>query len=180
MWLQIEASMKKNGREFMWNERLGYLCACPSNIGTGLRCSAHIQLKLLSKVSTRNQYNCMDTCHYQDIITFWIMLTTQITIRCFCIWQRDDFEKIVKAMQMQPRGTGGEHTEAIDSVYDISNSARLKKTEVSLLFKYNSSEPSSETFITWCTDYSILMFELITVMFVFTVWLRAGCNWCSQ
>jgi len=88
---EIEKSMKSKGREFMWNERLGYLNACPSNIGTGLRCSAHIQLKLLSK--------------------------------------RDDFEKICKAMYMQPRGTGGEHTEAVDSVYDVSNSARLKKNE---------------------------------------------------
>nr|BDA39158.1 taurocyamine kinase [Thoracophelia sp. 1 KU-2021] len=88
---QIEACMKKKGREFMWNERLGYLCACPSNIGTGLRCSAHIQLKNVSKLP--------------------------------------NYEDIVKAMGMQPRGTAGEHTEAVDSVYDISNSARLKKSE---------------------------------------------------
>ena len=40
------------------------------------------------------------------------------------------FEKICNALQLQWRGTAGEHTEAVDSVYDISNSARLKKSEV--------------------------------------------------
>ena len=33
-------------------------------------------------------------------------------------------------LQLQKRGTGGEHTEAVDDVYDISNRARLKKSEV--------------------------------------------------
>jgi len=89
---EVESLMKSKGREFMWSERLGYLCTCPSNIGTGLRCSCHIQLKNLTKDFPR-------------------------------------FEKICNALQLQWRGTAGEHTEAVDSVYDISNSARLKKTE---------------------------------------------------
>lgn len=89
---EVERLMKAKGREFMWSERLGYLCTCPSNIGTGLRCSCHIQLKNLTKDFPR-------------------------------------FEKICNALQLQWRGTAGEHTEAVDSVYDISNSARLKKTE---------------------------------------------------
>ena len=37
------------------------------------------------------------------------------------------------ALGLQKRGTGGEHTEAVDDVYDISNAARLKKSEVSFL-----------------------------------------------
>ena len=53
---QVERLMKSKGREFMWSERLGYLCTCLSNIGTGLRCSVHIQLRNLSKV------NAADTC----------------------------------------------------------------------------------------------------------------------
>ena len=36
----------------------------------------------------------------------------------------------MKDLQLQPRGTGGEHTAAVDDVYDISNRARLKKSEV--------------------------------------------------
>ena len=35
------------------------------------------------------------------------------------------------ALQLQMRGTGGEHTAAVDDVYDISNRARLKKSEAS-------------------------------------------------
>lgn len=86
--------MKKNGREFMLSERHGYLCACPSNIGTGLRASVHLQLHNLCK--------------------------------------HPKFEAMMPAMGLQERGTGGEHTAAVDDVYDISNRARLKKTEVSL------------------------------------------------
>jgi creatine kinase len=88
---EIENLMKKNGRQFMWSERLGYLCACPSNIGTGLRASVHIQLNGLCK--------------------------------------RPDFDKIILGLNLQHRGTGGEHTAAVDNVYDISNRARLKKSE---------------------------------------------------
>lgn len=44
--------------------------------------------------------------------------------------QRDDFDKIISSLQLQWRGTGGEHTAAVDNVYDISNRARLKKSEV--------------------------------------------------
>lgn len=89
---EIEGLMKAKGREFMWSERLGFLCTCPSNIGTGLRSSVHIQLRELTKDFPR-------------------------------------FEKIVKAMGLQWRGSAGEHTDAVDSVYDISNQARLKSTE---------------------------------------------------
>ena len=42
--------MQANGHGFQWSERLGYLSACPSNIGTGLRSSVHVQLKHLGKV----------------------------------------------------------------------------------------------------------------------------------
>ena len=51
---------------------------------------------------------------------------------CVCVCeQRPDFDDIIVGLQLQKRGTGGEHTEAIDDVYDISNRARLKKSEVS-------------------------------------------------
>lgn len=33
----------------MWNERLGYILTCPSNLGTGLRAGVHIKLPLLGK-----------------------------------------------------------------------------------------------------------------------------------
>nr|BAE16473.1 taurocyamine kinase [Arenicola brasiliensis] len=88
---EIEGLMKAKGRQFMWSERLGYLCTCPTNIGTGLRCSVHVQLHKLSKDAR--------------------------------------FDDIVVKLKMQKRGTAGEHTAAVDDVYDLSNAARLKSTE---------------------------------------------------
>jgi len=48
---KIESLMKEGGKEFMWNEHLGYILTCPSNLGTGLRGGVHVKLPLLSKDS---------------------------------------------------------------------------------------------------------------------------------
>ncbi|KAK1150369.1 creatine kinase, brain b [Acipenser oxyrinchus oxyrinchus] len=37
------------GHEFMWNEHLGYVLTCPSNLGTGLRAGVHVKLPCVSK-----------------------------------------------------------------------------------------------------------------------------------
>ena len=34
---KVESLIKGDGYEFMWNEHLGYVLTCPSNLGTGLR-----------------------------------------------------------------------------------------------------------------------------------------------
>ena len=47
---QVERLIQEKGWEFMWNERLGYILTCPSNLGTGLRAGVHVKLPLLSKV----------------------------------------------------------------------------------------------------------------------------------
>lgn len=47
---QVERLIQQKGWEFMWNERLGYILTCPSNLGTGLRAGVHVKLPLLSKV----------------------------------------------------------------------------------------------------------------------------------
>ncbi|XP_048376588.1 creatine kinase U-type, mitochondrial-like isoform X1 [Stegostoma tigrinum] len=46
---QVEKLIAEKGWEFMWNERLGYILTCPSNLGTGLRAGVHIKLPMLSK-----------------------------------------------------------------------------------------------------------------------------------
>ena len=46
---KIEDIIKKQGKEFMWNEHLGFILTCPSNLGTGLRASVHVKLPNLSK-----------------------------------------------------------------------------------------------------------------------------------
>ena len=89
---EVETLMKGKGYEFSHSKRLGFLCTCPTNLGTVLRCSVHIQLKLLSKDAR--------------------------------------FDDIVVGLGLQKRGSAGEHTAAVDDVYDISNAARLKSTEV--------------------------------------------------
>ncbi|KAM7368528.1 hypothetical protein PAMP_012862 [Pampus punctatissimus] len=47
---QVEHLIQEKGWEFMWNERLGYVLTCPSNLGTGLRAGVHVRLPKLSKV----------------------------------------------------------------------------------------------------------------------------------
>ena len=46
---KIESLIKGQGFEFQWNEHLGYVLTCPSNLGTGLRAGVHIKLPLLCK-----------------------------------------------------------------------------------------------------------------------------------
>uniref|UniRef100_A0A8C9YKS7 creatine kinase n=1 Tax=Sander lucioperca TaxID=283035 RepID=A0A8C9YKS7_SANLU len=44
----IEEIFKKHNHGFMWNEHLGYILTCPSNLGTGLRGGVHVKLPKLS------------------------------------------------------------------------------------------------------------------------------------
>ena len=47
---EVERLIKKKGHEYMWNQRLGYVLTCPSNLGTGLRAGVHVKLPYLAKV----------------------------------------------------------------------------------------------------------------------------------
>ena len=49
---KVEEKIKAKGYQYMWNERLGYVLTCPSNLGTGLRAGVHVKLPRLSTVST--------------------------------------------------------------------------------------------------------------------------------
>ncbi len=64
---QVERLIQERGWEFMWNERLGYILTCPSNLGTGLRAGVHVRLPLLSKVLQSHivQFNLklISQCH---------------------------------------------------------------------------------------------------------------------
>ncbi|XP_077993634.1 creatine kinase U-type, mitochondrial-like [Glandiceps talaboti] len=46
---KVENMIQEKGWEFMWNEHLGYILTCPSNLGTGLRAGVHVKLPHLSK-----------------------------------------------------------------------------------------------------------------------------------
>jgi len=45
----IEAYLKKQGKEFKKSDKLGYITSCPSNLGTGMRASVHMDLPNLKK-----------------------------------------------------------------------------------------------------------------------------------
>jgi len=46
---KVEDVMKQSGAQYMWNEHLGYVLTCPSNLGTGLRGGVHVKIPNLSK-----------------------------------------------------------------------------------------------------------------------------------
>jgi len=46
---KFEAAIKANGHEFMWNEHLGFVLTCPSNLGTGVRCGVHVKIPKVSE-----------------------------------------------------------------------------------------------------------------------------------
>merc|ERR1711881_673595 len=46
---KFEAEIKRDGHEFMWNQHLGYVLTCPSNLGTGVRCGVHVKIPKLSE-----------------------------------------------------------------------------------------------------------------------------------
>lgn len=46
---KVEDAMKAKGHSYMWNEHLGYILTCPSNLGTGLRAGVHVKIPKLSK-----------------------------------------------------------------------------------------------------------------------------------
>lgn len=46
---KVEDCMKSKGQSYMWNEHLGYILTCPSNLGTGLRAGVHVKIPKLSK-----------------------------------------------------------------------------------------------------------------------------------
>ena len=47
---EVERLIKRRGHEYMWNQHLGYILTCPSNLGTGLRAGVHVKLPHLAKV----------------------------------------------------------------------------------------------------------------------------------
>jgi len=46
---EVERVVKTEGYEYMWSQHLGYILACPSNLGTGIRAGVHIKIPNLSK-----------------------------------------------------------------------------------------------------------------------------------
>jgi creatine kinase len=80
----IKKSTEANGASLMWNERLGFLGTCPSNLGTGLRASVMVCLP---------EFNLLMQSHNSE--------------------DRELLDKVCSAYDLQPRGSTGEHSAAL-------------------------------------------------------------------
>lgn len=69
----MEHLIQERGWEFMWNERLGYILTCPSNLGTGLRAGVHIRLPFLSRVT----WETLDSKHRKAYPTCFMTLMSE-------------------------------------------------------------------------------------------------------
>lgn len=102
----------------MWNERLGYILTCPSNLGTGLRAGVHIRLPILSRVIQHARGRERTAHGHTDLL--------------HCGVQDPRFSKILENLRLQKRGTGGVDSAASGDTFDISNLDRLGKSEVNI------------------------------------------------
>jgi len=102
----IKASAEANGTKLMWNDTLGFVGTCPSNLGTGLRASVMIKLPEFNKLlEGDNQAN------------------------------KELLEHVCSAFDLQPRGSAGEHSAAVGGKFDVSNKQRIGFSEVQLVQK---------------------------------------------
>ena len=102
----IKASAEANGTKLMWNDKLGFMGTCPSNLGTGLRASVMVHLPEFNKL--------MEGSNHAD---------------------KELLETVCSAFDLQPRGSAGEHSAAVGAKFDVSNKQRLGFSEVELVQK---------------------------------------------
>jgi len=102
----IKASAEANGTQLMWNDILGFMGTCPSNLGTGLRASVMVTLPEFNKL--------MEGTNHED---------------------KELLESVCSAFDLQPRGSAGEHSAAVGAKFDVSNKQRLGFSEVQLVQK---------------------------------------------
>lgn len=102
----LKASAEANNTKLMWNETLGFLGTCPSNLGTGLRASVMVCLPHFNKL--------MEGDNHED---------------------KELLEHVCSAYDLQPRGSAGEHSAAVGAKFDVSNKQRLGFSEVELVQK---------------------------------------------
>jgi len=102
----LKASAEANNTKLMWNETLGFLGTCPTNLGTGLRASVMVCLPEFNKL--------MEGENHAD---------------------KELLETVCAAFDLQPRGSAGEHSPAVGAKFDVSNKQRLGQSEVQLVQK---------------------------------------------
>ena len=155
---KIETLMKERGHSYMWNEHLGYVLTCPSNLGTGLRAGVHVKLAAMSK-DEKKLDKVLNLLRLQKVRgerkreRERERETDRQTERQKerDRKQRDRREEpfLISPYSFPPfhyhlhllhlhhsplqRGTGGVDTASDDGTYDISNADRIGYSEVDLL-----------------------------------------------
>lgn len=102
----LKKSAEANGTQLMWNDTLGFMGTCPSNLGTGLRASVMIELQAFNKL--------FEGDNHED---------------------KELLEQVCAQFDLQPRGSAGEHSAAVGAKFDVSNKQRLGFSEVELVQK---------------------------------------------
>jgi creatine kinase len=102
----VKISAEAVGATLMWNETLGFLGTCPSNLGTGLRASVMVVLPSFNAL--------MEGGDQED---------------------KELLEYVCASFDLQPRGSAGEHSPAVGGKFDVSNKQRIGYSEVELVQK---------------------------------------------
>ncbi len=105
----------------MWNEHLGFVLTCPSNLGTGLRGGVHVKLP---KLSTHAKF--------EEILTRLRLQkrgTGGLEIAECIKWQSYTVIIILRD-SLYLYYAGGVDTASVGGVFDISNADRLGSSEV--------------------------------------------------
>lgn len=123
----------------MWNEHLGYVLTCPSNLGTGLRAGVHVKLPNMSKhakfeeVLKRLRLQKRGTGEYSG---YYVCSCSGV---CQHSLEDDLHHFYYNSVWDQVGGlhtfplSGGVDTAAVGGVFDISNADRLGFSEVELV-----------------------------------------------
>merc|ERR1712070_1282993 len=97
----LSKALEATGAKLMWNETLGYMGTCPSNLGTGLRASVMIQLKCFNALLEN------PSAPHED---------------------KELLEQVCAQFDLQPRGSAGaEDDRRRDQAYRARGDARWRR-----------------------------------------------------
>lgn len=105
---ELKHGIEGNGNALMWNETLGFLATCPTNLGTALRASFMVELIHFNQLLMEgNDRHDKELLHY-----------------------------VCARFDLQVRGSRGEHSPADGGgKFDLSNKQRMGQSEVQLVQK---------------------------------------------
>lgn len=115
----------------MWNEHLGYVLTCPSNLGTGLRAGVHVKLPNLSKYRQFEEVLKRLRLQKRGTGRNWRKFNSTLLLRS--IVNRNTACKLMAIRKWCLCLLGGVDTAAVGGVFDISNADRLGFSEVELM-----------------------------------------------